>query len=298
MPAKQSPIRLSPADAAAAWGPEMLAKAQRALRRAEQRLGLTLDCAVQLISFRTEWEFQRYIGERPNHIVAVARPDRGEVAVLRPAWFASGEFGQEQVLAHEMAHLILGRRARGHLPPWLNEGLAMITAGEGDFDRAWRMNVAGALGGLLPLEVLQTRGIFNGPSQDLAYAQSLYVTRFYLKRALPDQKVKDDDPAPLARALADPKTGSILIERLWEPDFTRALDLQWRRSHNTVWSWLMFLSGASFLWSVISVLFLLAYWRKRRMARQVRERFAAEENRDAELGTATPPWEYEGDDQE
>lgn len=293
-------IRLGPDDAEGKWGPQMLAKAGRALDQAEQRLGLTLNCTVRVLSFRTEWDFQRYVGERPMHVVAVARPRQCEVVILRPSWFTEGPIRQEQVLVHEMAHLIIGRRVAGALPNWLNEGLAMVTAREDDFERSWRVVLAGTLGGLLPLDDLEDSAAFTGPAQELAYSESLALTKFYLQRALPDQKVAPNNPAPLARALADPQSGPVLLKRLWDPNFRIALEIQWRRSERSLWSWLAMLSGTSVLWIYITLLFLLAYWRKRRMAQLVRERFTAEENAAVEFGTEPQPWEYgvdgEGED--
>lgn len=291
------PIELSTEEARAPWGPPLRAKARRALARAEKRLGLRLNSPVHLLSFRTTFEFEHYLESRPTHLVAVARPERAEIVVLRSAWADYDPSRQEQVLVHEMTHLILGRRIRGRLPAWLDEGLAMITAGENSFEASWRVTVAGTLGGLLPMELLEDRVALGGESQELAYAQSLSMTRLYLQLALPDQPLTSRDPAPLARALADPETGPILLRRLWDPNFRSAFEIQWRRSYQTLWSWLAFLSGASFLWTIMSFLFLLAYWRKRRMARLIRERFEFEEKRDVELGTETPPWEYEDDEE-
>jgi hypothetical protein len=275
----------------------MQARARRALARAEKRLGLRLNSPVHLVSFRTSFEFERYLQSRPTHLVAVALPERAEIVVLRSAWADYDPARQEQVLVHEMTHLILGRRVHGRLPAWLDEGLAMITAGEDSFEASWRVTVAGTLGGLLPIELLNDRVAIGGEAQELAYAQSLAMTHFYLQHALPDQPQSGRDPAPLARALADPESGPILLRRLWDPNFQRAFEIQWRRSYQTLWSWLAFLSGASFLWMIMSLLFLLAYWRKRRMAQIMHERFERDENRDAELGTETPPWEYEDDEE-
>ncbi|HOR27349.1 MAG TPA: hypothetical protein PLG73_04930 [Candidatus Sumerlaeota bacterium] len=301
MPASLAPtprIRLHQADADAPWGPALLDSAERALEAAEARLGLRLDQTARIVSLGSEREFHEYLQSRPAHVVAVARSRRNEIVIHREAFFRQTPVEQQRTLVHEMVHLILGRRVRGELPGWLNEGLAMLVAGEGNYRSAWRVQVAGAFGALIPLEQLESQVAIGSELQELAYAQSLSVTRFYLERSWPESTGGPGglNPAPLARELADPLEGPRLLTRLWDVHFRRSLEAQWRRDHRNVWTWIAFLSGSGFIWLFAGVLFLLAYWRKRRFARQKREMFAAEEERDRELSLDIPPWEYEADE--
>ena len=290
--------RLHPTHARAAWGPALVEMAQAALAQAEDRLGLALDCPATIIRLESEVEFHRYLGAKPTHVVAVARPERAEVVINGPAFHSLSPMGQRQTLIHESTHLILGRRSQGTLPGWLSEGLAMVTAGQGSYQQSWRLAWAATFGTLLPLEQLERQVAIGTEIQHLAYAQSLSVTRFFLKKAYPESPRADFDPSPLARDLADPVSGPALLRKLWDPYIRDSLEIQWRRSQRTVGSLLAVLSGSGFLWLVVSGLFLLAYWRKRRFARQVRLQMAVEEARDSELGLDPPPWEYEADEHE
>lgn len=292
MPPTATTIRLAKHDAAGAWGEELENESNRAFELVRQRLGVGISGSVYVRSFRDEMALYDYLGATPEHVVAVARPQLREILVVRPLWTTTHPAERHKILVHEATHMVLGNLAPERLPRWLDEGMAMITAQERNFRYGWRVAVAGALGGLLPLAELQHDYRFNGPTQELAYAESLAVTRFYLNMALHDQPNPGGDPGPLARALADPERGRIVLRRLWDAQYIQALDRGWRQTETGLWSWVAMLTGGSVLWFFTSMLFLLAWWRKQRFARQKRERFEYEEAMDAELGTGPTPWDY------
>lgn len=159
-----------------------------------------------------------------------------------------------------------------------------------------RLTFAGSFGGLIPLSELEESLLANDAQQALAYAESVSVTRFLIQRTFPQGE--PGDPKPLARLIADPREGAKFLEHLWDATLRDSLEWQWKQSQKSVWNWIAAASGGGALWGFCTVLFLLAYWRKRRFAQQLRERFADEEERDRELGTEIPPWEYAGDEDE
>lgn len=283
--ARGAAVKLSATDAAGKWGPELQTLAEHARQRAEDRLGLKLNAPVEVLSLPDEFEFERYLGGSMENIVAVARPERNQIVINRRALYGQDRARREQTLVHEMTHLLLGRSLKKRLPAWLDEGLAMLTAEEHDFDSNWRVLVAGTFDTLIPIERLKEQVASGEGSQEQAYAQSLSLTRFYIRLQFPDQK--GNDPAPLVKALADPARGEGRIRQLWDPQFTASLENQWRHSWQIVWAMLIFLSGSSFLWMMITLLFLAAWWRRRRLMRAMRERFG-EEPEDGDPGHA---WE-------
>jgi hypothetical protein len=190
--------------------------------------------------------------------------------------------------------MLIGNQVRGRLPAWLEEGLCMLVAGQGGLGDSWRVAWAGALGGLFPLARLESTLSMEGPGQALAYSQSLSVTRFYLERSFA-QAGGGADPAALFARLADPEQGSSMVARFWDANWRNALEIQWRRSHVSLWRWIAALSGTTVIWMVASLLFLAAWWRKQRMARLKRERFGSEEAMDAEWGMGTGNY---GEDEE
>lgn len=268
-------IDLSKVDEAGKWGPMLRESAERALPRAEARLGLTLDAPVEIISMPDELEFRREVGEPLTEIVAVARPLRRQIVINRPAWLHESPARREQTLVHEMTHLIIGRQVKGRLPAWLDEGLAMVTAEEGDGNVQWRVLSAGVLDSLIPIERLMDRVTIGSENQDLAYAESYALTCFYIQQEFPRQKTVD--PGPLARRLSDPELGERWVRTLWDPILISALETRWRQTYHTVWSIIVFLSGSSFMWGMITLLFLVVVARQWRMKRLMRERFGEEE---------------------
>jgi hypothetical protein len=297
MPQPQTPhIVLDAEDAAQPWAATLINLTRTGSETAAARLGLPAPARIRVVSFGNEYEFQRYLGSRPTHVVAVARPLGSEIVILRPALFAQPAGEQQQTLAHEMAHLIIGQRIRGRLPAWLDEGLAQLTARQGEWNMGLRLTFAGTFGTLLSLGQLEDTLVLGGETQTLAYAQGISVTRFLIGRTFPGGD--RDSPKQLAQLLADPVEGPKFLERLRDPTLRQALEWQWTQSQKTVWNWIAALSGGGFLWGISTFLFLLAYWRKRRFANQVRERLMVEEERDRELGLGPAPWEYETDEED
>jgi hypothetical protein len=261
----------------ASWARTLRSNAAAAWTEAERALGLTLEGTVRIVVLDNADAFQRHVGLRPTDLLAVAIDERTEIAIPLPAWSNNNEAEQFSTLVHEMVHLLLGRHAPAALPAWLNEGLAMQVAREDRLKHRLRLTSAGVFGGLIPLSELENMLLFGGERQALAYAQSHSVTRYLLNRDYEGRDDVDLAVRRLAAHLADPVRGPALVARLNEFLFRKALELQWRRQYQSIWSWISFLSGTSFIWLCTSVLFLLAYWRKRRMAQIIRQRFEDEE---------------------
>ncbi len=288
----ETTFTLSEFDASSAWGDHLLALARRAEARVRSRTGLAPPGRILITTYPNLLALRREVGPVSGHVVAVAIPARGEVAIVRPILFSQEPEEQYRTMVHELTHLMVARHAAARLPAWLDEGLAMIVAGEGSFDQNWRLTVAGALGGLLPLARLENGMTFEGDAQSLAYAESLSVTQFLIDRTAEGERT--GLPA-FMNVLTDPERGAVFIGRLWDPLWRDALDAQWRNRHHALWNWVALLSGAGFLWVVASLLLLLAWWRKRRMSRMMRERFAREEALEAEFGEPVEEWSAESE---
>ena len=289
MASGEASVRLSQTDAAGKWGATLQTTAEKALAQAEAGLGFKLDRTVEILSLPNSLDFERYLEASLPRVVAVARPQACQVVINRRAFFNEEPAARQQVLVHEMTHLLVGRAIKGRIPAWLDEGLAMLVAGENNIESNWRVLVAGTFDTLIPVQMLMDRVAIGEGNQDQAYAQSLSLTRFYIHQQFPDQQ--GFNPAPLVRLLADPDTGPRRVKLLWDPIVIASLEYQWRHSWQIIWSMIIFLSGSGFMWMAISLLFLLAWWRKRRMARAIRERFGDEEDWDAEFGEAPPTWQ-------
>lgn len=271
-------IQLHPDDEAAPWGPALQALAREALEETERRLGVALDAPPAIRTFAPESAFYAFLGRRPHRIIAVARASSNDVIINRGPYLTLGRYERRQTLIHEFVHLILGRLVPSEIPRWLDEGLAQLVAHEGGIDASARVAAGASFGGLIPLETLWGGADAGVVDQDLAYAQSLSATKFFLESGAWGPWGPNDGLPEMIRKLADPVHGRALRELLNDPGFIRAFDRRWRESLQNFWSWVAALSSGGVFWAGVSALFLLAWWRKRRMAELKEAEWAAEDH--------------------
>ncbi|MBI1785441.1 hypothetical protein HYR69_09890 [Candidatus Sumerlaeota bacterium] len=239
---------------------------------------MDLDAPPLIESLMPEEAFYKALGEKPHHLIAVAIPSENRVIINRSQFFAVDGSERHATLVHEFTHLILGRRVPGGVPSWLDEGLAMVASDERRFGQGSRLVFAASFGGLIPLDRLFATGRQSIDAQELAYAEALSATRYLLSGAFSGAKADPDDPAPLARKLADPAEGEKLRILLRDTNFIAAFEARWRDSITTFWNWLGAIAGGGYFWAALTLLFLLAYWRKRRMSRKKELEWAAEKS--------------------
>jgi hypothetical protein len=271
-------VELHPDERDKPWGPALEAIAGEALAITEQRMGVALDLPPLIRSLAPESAFYAELGRRPHRIVAVALAERNAVIINRGPYLQHGRYGRRQVLIHEFAHLILGRMVPSSIPRWLDEGLAMLVSGEQSLNRSLRVAMAASFGGLVPLDELWGSAEAGVIDQDLAYAESLAATRFFLESGAWGPYGPNDGLPEFVRKLAHPEHGRALRELLNDPGFLRAFERRWRESLRTFWTWAAALTSGGVFWVSVSSLFLLAYWRKRRMAEKVEAQWEAEED--------------------
>lgn len=177
----------------------------------------------------------------------------------------------EDVLRHEVMHVLIARAARGRaVPRWFNEGLAMHV------ERPWALRdtsrVAYALAVGPTLTVEQVDGLFAGDqaAQSRAYAlagafvRQLLAThgRVVVVRLL--SRVADDVPFEDAYAQLTGETVRTAEARFWR--------------EQRVWStWVPLVTSTTVLWMMMTVLALYVARRRRRARAAVHRQWAAEE---------------------
>lgn len=138
--------------------PHLRDSAHRMLERAptwwtslEDKLGRDVDDQVTIWFVDHPKQIAQATG-MPQWVAGVAHGGRGEIAIA--AHSPDGSLSQlDNLLRHEMAHVILHRVLEGRrVPRWLNEGIADSTGAEIDFDRSETLSQAlfAGLGGGLP----------------------------------------------------------------------------------------------------------------------------------------------------
>jgi len=224
----------------------------------------------------------------PIRVVLV--PEGAEAARRAPPWvagYATGAAGPvvlfparandypydsfEELVQHEVAHVLVERAARGApVPRWLHEGIAM-TAGEawGLEDRT-RFALAAARRERVALDRLDRR--FGGGETDAAtaYAVAGGFVNFLLRRHGP--QVTGDVLAGLARGRGvDEAFRTATGESLYA-----AQAAFWKRS--TLWHrWVPLLTSSTVLWIGVTLLVLWAVRRRRARSAAIEERWAREE---------------------
>ena len=190
---------------------------------------------------------------------AVTTIDGGSVVVIlaqRTPSYPDG--GLEEVLAHEVAHVLIHRAAGGRrVPRWFDEGLAMLAA------RSWRWRdqtelAAGLLSGpRVPLWKLDD--LFQGDRRQVehGYALSGTLVQDLLERYGPAA------PRIVLARLAQGDTFDQAIRGATGATLVDVGEAFWERQ-GTLKLWIPILTSTAVLWFGISVLAIVAGIRKRR----------------------------------
>jgi hypothetical protein len=180
----------------------------------------------------------------------------------------------KRVLPHEITHLLVYQAAGGalgHVPSWLNEGLATLSQELPDPEATIVLETALSQDSLVPLETLCGPFPLDASEARLSYAQSASVVGFirdhYGRQGL----------ARLIAAYADGASCRGGVERALGVSL-EGLETQWRASLQPRNKWLVFLEKAGpwlGLWggSCLMTLLLLetiplSIWRRRREAQK------------------------------
>ncbi len=179
----------------------------------------------------------------------------------------------EQVLRHEIAHVLIHRAAGGQpIPRWLDEGLAIYWAREWGIDDRGRVWLATVRHDTLALDRLNQDFQAGPTGAGRAYALATAFVRDLIAQQGPQvgarilQRVRSGAPFPLAFEQA---TGLTLGSA--EAEFWSRLDF-WNR-------WVPFLTSSTTLWLLITGLALVAFKRRRDLDRAQIARWEAEETR-------------------
>jgi hypothetical protein len=248
------------------------------VQASEQRLADELD----LRSFRgsqivVAWDpphFYRLAGSgTPHWAGAVANPEQNRIVLKSPRW-GDAEPDAGATIRHEMTHLGIGRLRRGHwIPVWLEEGLAVRLSGLplGISPDGGDMSLSKALstGSLISLDDLESLNSYGSQQADLAYKEAESAVRFFLERhgrvALVHLLTLVGRGTGYNEAF-DQATGGgyYRFESEWKA---------WLKSQRGMYFLLDF---SSWVWGGIILLGVLAWWMRRRRARNILSRWSQE----------------------
>jgi hypothetical protein len=224
-------------------------------------LSVTLPAPVEIRLAVGPAEYRRMLPagvDLPDWTAGVAFPRQQLVVLLSSGKRGLGPAEVHRTLRHELAHLALMHAAGfQEIPRWFNEAFAMLHADEWSLDRAMLLMRGAAGGRLQPLEQLRRSWPSSGSAARLAYAQSIAFVAFL--RA----EVGDD---ALAQTVTGLRTGHDFDTAVQTATGLELAELErrWLADLRVTYAWIPLLTSSGTLWVAITVVFLLAYARRRR----------------------------------
>ncbi len=208
-----------------------------------------------------EWVAGQAFPRLSTFLVAIS-PDQDSVTEM------------QRVIPHEISHLVVHQVAPDYVPPWLDEGLAVLNEELPTPQREAALKAALARNGLLPLETLCAPFPLDSQQATLAYAQSASVVRFVR------QHYGREGLSRLVAAYGLGATCQRGVERALGVTL-KQLEDEWRASLPLPNKWLTFLenSGAWIgLWGGSCIMTLLVlqtvpllFWRRRQKKLEMEE---------------------------
>ena len=229
--------------------------------------------------------------EQPGPPIKVILAVEGsEAARNTPAWISGYAYGAlgvvvllperapaypdsslEELLLHEIAHVLIARAAAGRtVPRWFNEGLAMFVGRSWDLEDRSRMTWALLVDEKVPLAELDLRFEEGRGAIGRAYAFSGAFVRDLFQRYGSGVAARILDGIALGLPFEEAflrGTGASL---------GRAEASFWRR-HSFWYRWVPVLTSSVTLWIGVTLLALLAIRRRRRKDAELRARWEEEE---------------------
>jgi hypothetical protein len=201
-----------------------------------------------------------------------------------PAWAAGVAFPRlnkillrstspklEQVFHHEWAHLALDHAVDFRkLPRWFKEGFAIYQSGEWSFGRFQALASGVISGRLFSLEAINDQFPTSVWDVELAYAQSIDFVSFLLGEYGQDSFHK------LIDLLARDWPFFLAIEEAYD-DGLSSIEEAWHSDLKMRFTWIPLVTGTATLWFLATLIFVLAYIKKRRRKLAALERLEDEE---------------------
>lgn len=233
-------------------------KAEGILSRLEEKFGLSLPGRVEIILASDRASFRRaQIGRTkiPDWAVGAAYPELNRIILLSPRALPGHDI--TQILAHELAHLVLGRIfQQRRVPVWLNEGLTMHLSWEWGLSRQAAMTRAIIADRLIPLHTL----VGNFPRETIA-AETAYAESFYFISFLKDTYGRSS----VERLIRNLGLGVSLENALLQASGLSMEDLEEEFFHwiKFRFSFLAILTGSGTIWFLAAMLLIMAWMRKK-----------------------------------
>ncbi|MEM7048540.1 MAG: hypothetical protein AAF604_02725 [Acidobacteriota bacterium] len=190
-------------------------------------------------------------------VAGYALGDQGPIVLFPTRSPTYPESSLEELLHHEVAHILIARSAAGHeVPRWFNEGVAMVAGGAWNLGDSSRFSLDVMRRGETPLHVVDRLFQGGGGAASRAYAISGAFVQGLRDRHGP--WVSGDILQRVGQGVEFEAAFREVIGR----DLATEEEAFWRRQ--TLWRrWLPFLSSGTALWLGVTLLALWAFKRRR-----------------------------------
>jgi hypothetical protein len=182
----------------------------------------------------------------------------------------------EDVLRHEVAHVLIWRAAAGQpVPRWFNEGVAMAVERDRQFQDETQLLYQLVTGGRSDMDAIDR--LFSG-------SQSDQIRAYALAGAFVHEMVRRDGPRVIQEILERVSRGSTFDSAFANATGQTLANAQiefWRGQR--IWtSWVPILTSSTLLWSTITILALLAFYMRRRRNRELEKQWEEDGESDKE----------------
>lgn len=265
------------------WGNILYQPGQEKLATSSsEQIGKTIDISREMLDFEPQEKFTvviadnksdflRYAGRQaPDWSAGITDYNSDRIIMKSPKLGKTTSWDYDETLRHEVAHVVIGQNVNPmRLPRWLNEGLAMIIAGQHSIGQMYTLAQHVASDHLISLSGLEQMLHFSPEKASLGYAESYSAVNFILS---------DLPEGTLAKVLGEMHKSNIS----WQQSFSEATGLSqfyfeqhWRTHLKDSYKWLTVLSSDSWIFILFAVLAILAYlaikWRNYRKLQQWKE---------------------------
>lgn len=195
--------------------------------------------------------------------IGLAYPGLSRILLLSPRAASAGSIQLEKTFIHELTHIILGSASFSKpsvsIPQWFNEGLSMHVAEEWNWHYEALMTRICITRALIPLHQLENSFPTDPDQLQTAYAQSVSMISYIF------DKYGQNSLRKITRLLIQGDTIDEALSKVIGMDLDE-LEIRWRKHNLRLYTWVPILTSSVVLWFIISLIFLLVYYRKRRMS--------------------------------
>ncbi len=266
----RGPVTVLFQDADRTAGARVLEISAPAAARLSTELGTAVPSGLRVIVAPTDADFTWLGGGRiPDWGIGWADPERALV-VLKSPRIVAYPLQMEDVVVHELAHVVVGRALGSvQVPRWFDEGVAMAIAGEWE-GKETALGAAAITRTIYPLGALEREFPAGARGAALAYAESREAVEFLMR----ESGIRSAAELVRAVALGPDFAGSVLRVSGRTPG---ELDADFRAHVRRRYGWGVVLQGAGAAMLAATLVFgLAAALRTRRTRRRMRELEAEE----------------------